>query len=166
MYAIVEIAGFDYKVKKGDKISVPHQDAEEGAKLEFSTVKLLKDDAELKINPTAKVVAKVLGHRRGKKVIVYKFKKRKGYRRKGGYRDMRTDLEVTAISSGKAAAPVKSTKQEKPAATDKAKTSKPETSAKAGVKEKKTAKGTTTAKPRSRKPASGKAESKKATEKE
>lgn len=100
MYAIVEIAGFDYKVKPGDKISVPHQSSEAGAELEFTKVKLLNDDKELRFSPEAKVKVRVLGHRKGKKVIVYKFKKRKGYRRKQGYRDMLTDIEVTAITTG------------------------------------------------------------------
>ncbi|MBD3286015.1 50S ribosomal protein L21 [candidate division WOR-3 bacterium] len=123
MYAIVEISGFDYKVKPGDRISVPHQDAKEGSKLKFTSVKLLKDD-ELKINPDATVITEVLSHRKGRKIIVYKFKKRKGYRRKTGYRDMLTDLKVTAIKPGtsnkgktpaKGGESVKATETSKPA---------------------------------------------------
>jgi len=98
MYAIVEIAGFDYKVKPGDQITVPHLPNQAGQELEFSRVKLLRDEKELRLSPKASVKAKVLGHHRGKKVIVYKFKRRKGYRRKIGYRDSLTDLEVTAIT--------------------------------------------------------------------
>jgi large subunit ribosomal protein L21 len=101
MYAIIEIAGFDYKVKPGDKITVPHLPNQPGEELEFSKVKLLKDEKEVILSPKASVKAKVLGHRRGKKVIVYKFKRRKGYRRKQGYRDTLTDLEVTAITPEK-----------------------------------------------------------------
>jgi len=97
MYAIVEIAGFDYKVKPGDRITVHHLPNQAGEELEFSRVKLLRDDKELRLSPKASVKAKVLGHHRGKKVIVYKFKRRKGYRRKIGYRDSLTDLEVSAI---------------------------------------------------------------------
>ncbi|MBN2378710.1 50S ribosomal protein L21 [candidate division WOR-3 bacterium] len=100
MYAIVEIGGFDYKVKPGDKITVNHQAQEVGAELEFTSVKLLVDEGDLKTSPDAKVKARVIGHRRGDKVLVYKFKKRKGYRRKQGHRDMLTDLEVIAVSKG------------------------------------------------------------------
>lgn len=99
MYAIVEIAGFDYKVKPGDKITISHIAKGQGEDLEFSKVKLLNDGNELKFSPEATVKARVIGHRRGGKVIVYKFKKRKGYRRKLGSRDFLTDIEVTAINS-------------------------------------------------------------------
>lgn len=98
MYAIVEIAGFDYKVKPGDRITVPHLPNEPGDKVEFSDVKLLRDKEELKLAPKASVKAKVLAHHRGKKTVVYKFRKRKGYRRKLGYRDSLTELEVTSIT--------------------------------------------------------------------
>jgi large subunit ribosomal protein L21 len=100
MYAVVNIAGFDYKVKPGDRISIPYLEADKGKEVEFPQVKLLNDDKELKLSPKAIVKAKVVGHRRGKKVIVYKFKKRKGFRNKAGYRDMLTDIEVTAITPG------------------------------------------------------------------
>jgi large subunit ribosomal protein L21 len=98
MYAIVEIAGFDFKVKPGDRISVPCLPNEPGDEVEFSEVKLLKDKEELKFAPKASVKAKVLAHHRGKKVVVYKFKKRKAYRRKLGSRDSLTELEVTSIT--------------------------------------------------------------------
>lgn len=100
MYAVVKIAGFDYKVKPGDKISVPYMEADKGKEVEFSQVTLLRDEKELKFSPKAVVKARVIGHRRGKKVIVYKFKRRKGYRNKSGYRDTITDIEVTAITPG------------------------------------------------------------------
>lgn len=101
MYAIVEIAGFDFKVKPGDVIAVPHLDNAQGAEVEFSQVKLMGDEKELKFSPKASVKARIIAHRKGKKVLVYKFKKRKGYRRKIGYRDMITDLEITAITPAK-----------------------------------------------------------------
>jgi len=101
MYAVVEIAGFDYKVKPGDKISVPHLAHKEGEEVEFSTVKLLRGEKGLEFSPQATVKARVLRHRRGKKLLIYKFKRRKGYRRKRGYRDALTDLEVTAITPAK-----------------------------------------------------------------
>lgn len=101
MYAIVEIAGFEYKVKPGDRITVPHLGADADTELEFTSVKLLKDDEKLHIAPKAVVKARVLGRRQGKKLIVYKFKRRKGYRRKIGYRDTLTDLEITDIAADK-----------------------------------------------------------------
>ena len=100
MYAIVEIAGFDYKVKPGDHINVPHQSSDAGAELEFTKVKLLHDDVKLHYSPDASVKARVLKHHRGDKVIVYKFKKRKGYRLKRGYSDTLTSIEVLEIKTG------------------------------------------------------------------
>ncbi len=98
MYAIVKIAGFDYKVAPGDKIRVPFlAKEEEGNELEFSEVKLLCTEEDLDLAPKALVKAKVLGHNRHKKIIVFKFKKRKGYRRKLGHRAKFTNLEVTEI---------------------------------------------------------------------
>lgn len=101
MYAVVEIAGFDYKVKPGDKIRVPRITQEKGTELEFSNVKLLKDGEELVVAPKAKVKALVLEHKQGKKVIVFKFKRRKDYRRKIGFKPSLTELEVTSIEPGK-----------------------------------------------------------------
>ncbi len=101
MYAVVEIAGFDYKVKPGDRIRVPHISQEKGTELEFSDIKLLKDGEELVFAPKAKVKARILEHRQGKKVIVFKFKRRKDYRRKMGFKASLTELEVTSIEPGK-----------------------------------------------------------------
>ncbi len=99
MYAVVEIGGFEYKVKQGDRIRVPHLATQQGSDLEFSRVKLLRDDDSLKLAPQAVVKARVLGSGKDKKVIVYKFKRRKGYRRKLGSRDTFTELEITDIKA-------------------------------------------------------------------
>jgi large subunit ribosomal protein L21 len=99
MYAIVNIAGFDYKVKPGDRIRVPNISEDTGAELEFLNVKLLKDEEKVQISPKAKIKARVLDRMRGKKVIVFKFKKRKEYRRKIGFKSSLTELEVTSIES-------------------------------------------------------------------
>ncbi|NLI98684.1 50S ribosomal protein L21 [bacterium] len=99
MYAVVNIAGFDYKVKPGDRIRVPNISEDTGAELEFSNVKLLKDEEKVHFSPKAKIRARVLEHKRGKKVIVFKFKKRKEYRRKIGFKPSISELEVTSIES-------------------------------------------------------------------
>lgn len=101
MYAVVEICGFEYKVKTGDRIRVPHLNSEKNSEVEFSKVKLLADDESLKLTPQAVVKARVLGSGKDKKVIVYKFKRRKGYRRKLGSRDTFTELEITDIKAVK-----------------------------------------------------------------
>lgn len=97
MYAVVRIGGSDYKVKPGDRITVPDLPRDKKEELEFAEVKLLSDDKGLKLSPRAVLRAKVLAQRRGKKKVVYKFKRRKGYRRKLNHRDTLTDLEVISI---------------------------------------------------------------------
>ena len=86
MYAIVEIAGQQFKVAKDQKVFVHRLDAEEGSKVNFDNVLLLADDKNITIGAPAingaSVEAKVLKHLQGDKVIVFKKKRRKGYRKK------------------------------------------------------------------------------------
>jgi large subunit ribosomal protein L21 len=101
MYAVVEIAGKQFKVASSDVIRVPRLDVEIGKKVEFDKVLLLADDGTVKVgNPTvggAKVEAKVLAHGKDEKVIVFKKKRRKGYRVKRGHRQPFTEIEVSKI---------------------------------------------------------------------
>ena len=86
MYAIVEIAGQQFKVERGNKVYVHRLDANEGAKVEFDKVFLIENDGKISIgSPTvdgAKVAATVIEHVKGDKVIIFKKKRRQNYRRK------------------------------------------------------------------------------------
>jgi large subunit ribosomal protein L21 len=114
MYAIVEIAGQQFKVEEGKKIFVHRLEAEEGKELEFDKVLLIEDEGKITIGePTIKdavVEGKVLDHMRGDKVIVFKKKRKKGYRIKNGHRQNFTQVEILSINgkgSPKKAAPKK-----------------------------------------------------------
>lgn len=101
MYAIVEIAGQQFKVEKDKKIFVHRLDANEGDALEFEKVLLVDNEGSITIGtPTvkgAKVTAKVLDHVKGEKVLVYKKKKRKGYEKLNGHRQQFTRILIEAI---------------------------------------------------------------------
>jgi large subunit ribosomal protein L21 len=105
MYAIVEIAGQQFKVEAGKKIFVHRLEAEEGKKVEFDQVLLLEEDGKITIGePTineAVVEGIVLDHMRGDKVIVFKKKRKKGYRIKNGHRQNFSQVEILSIN-GKA----------------------------------------------------------------
>jgi len=101
MYAIVEIAGQQFKVEEGKKIFVHTLDAEEGKNLEFDRVLLLEDNDKVLVGePTVKdivVEGKVLTNVKGDKVIVFKKKRKKGYRVKNGHRQNFTQIEIVRI---------------------------------------------------------------------
>jgi len=102
MYAVVDVAGSQYKVQEGDHIRVPRLSSEAGEKLTFDHV-LLVGGEETRIGTPkvegAAVEASVLGHGREGKVIVFKMKRRKGYRRKNGHRQPYTELQIDKISA-------------------------------------------------------------------
>ena len=114
MYAIVEIAGQQFKVEKDQQIFVHRLDAKTGSKISFDKVLLTDDNGKVNIGkPTVSgvsVSAKVLEHLKGDKVVVFKKKRRKGYRVKNGHRQYLTKIEIDKI--GKSAAK-KSAKKEK-----------------------------------------------------
>jgi large subunit ribosomal protein L21 len=101
MYAIVEIAGQQFKVEKEKKLFVHRLDAEQGDSVDFEKVLLVDNDGKVAIGtPTvkgAKVTAKVLEHVKGDKVIVFKKKRRKGYKKKNGHRQLFTQIQVENI---------------------------------------------------------------------
>lgn len=101
MYAIVEIAGKQFKVEKDQKVYVHRLDAEEGAQVEFNQIMLVDVDGAVKVGvPTvegAKITAKVLSHLKGDKVIVFKKKRRKGYKKKNGHRQYLTQIQIEEI---------------------------------------------------------------------
>jgi len=102
-YAVIEFKGFEYRVKENGVITVQKVDKKEGENVEIDTVLLVrKGDKTLVGTPYvegAKVIAKVLGDRKTPKVIAFKFKRRKNYRRKKGHRQILTELKIEKIIS-------------------------------------------------------------------
>jgi len=120
MYAIVEIAGQQFKVAKDQKVFVHRLQSEEGSKVSFDNVLLLNDGKITVGAPAIKgavVTAKVLSHLKGDKVIVFKKKRRKGYRVKNGHRQFLTEIQIESIS-GKAPAKKAAPKKEAKPADD------------------------------------------------
>ena len=101
MYAIVEIAGHQFKVEKDQKVFVNRLQTEEGKKVTFDNVLLLGDGDKVTVGAPAidgaQVSAKVLKHLKGDKVIVFKKKRRKGYRVKNGHRQSLTEIVIESI---------------------------------------------------------------------
>ena len=120
MYAIVEIAGQQFKVAKDQKVFVNRLPEAEGEKVQFSNVMLLEDGKNITIGAPAiegaAVEAKVIKHLKGDKVIVFKKKRRKGYRVKNGHRQYLSEIVIEGIvaSGGKAPAKKAATKAAKP----------------------------------------------------
>ncbi|MHB1048803.1 MAG: 50S ribosomal protein L21 [Bacteroidota bacterium] len=102
MYAVVEIAGQQFRVNPSEKLYVPKLEGDVDSVVKFDKVLLLSNDKEIKVgNPVIKgstVEAKVLGHVKDDKVIVFKKKRRKGYRVKRGHRQQYTQIEITSIN--------------------------------------------------------------------
>ena len=101
MFAVVEIAGKQYRVAPNDKIVVPLLKEKAGAQVKFERVLLLGDEKGTTVGkptvPGAAVVASVLEPVRDRKVMVFKKKKRKGYRVKRGHRQTYTEVQITTI---------------------------------------------------------------------
>jgi large subunit ribosomal protein L21 len=102
MFAIVEIAGQQFKVEKGQQLFVHRLSGDEGASVELSNVLLKDDNGNVTVGtPTvanASVKAKILKHLRGDKVIIFKKKRRKGYKVKNGHRQSFTKIEIENIA--------------------------------------------------------------------
>ena len=106
MYAIVEIAGHQFKVSKDLKVYVNRLASEEGSKVTFDKVLLLDDNGTITLGAPAiegaSVEAKVLQHLKGDKVIVFKKKRRKGYKKKNGHRQSFTQILIEGIVAASA----------------------------------------------------------------
>ena len=130
MYAIVEIAGQQFKVVQDQKLFVHRLADKEGAKVSFDKIYLLDDGKKVTLGAPvitgASVEAKVVSHLKGNKVIVFKKKRRKGYRVKNGHRQALTELVIEKIKSSVAKAKVAPEKAVKavPAKTEKKATAK------------------------------------------
>lgn len=101
MYVIVEIQGQQFKAEAGKKLYVHRIEAERGASVEFANVLLVDNNGDLKIGAPAvegaKVICEVLSHLKGEKVIVFKKKRRKGYKKRNGHRQSFTQVLVKEI---------------------------------------------------------------------
>lgn len=124
MYAIIESCGKQYKVSEGDVVFFEKLGTEEGKKVTFKEVVLVSDDKKVEVGAPyvkgAKVEGKVVEHGKGKKIIVYKYKAKKNYRRTQGHRQPYTKIQITKI----ALTAEKATKAEETATTKKATTKK------------------------------------------
>ena len=100
MLAIVKIAGQQFKVTKDQTLYIPFQDGGVGDKVEFSDILLLDDQGKLSVGATVKgtVKAEIVDHVQGDKVIAFKMKRRKGFRKKKGHRTLYTQIKVTDIA--------------------------------------------------------------------
>ena len=116
MYAIVEIAGQQFKVSKSDKLFVNRLSKKEGEKISFDNVLLIDDGKNVKVGEPklsgAIVNAKIITHLKGDKTIVFKKKRRKGYRVKNGHRQFLTELLIEDVSENGAKTNVKSKTKE------------------------------------------------------
>ena len=101
MYAIVEIAGHQFKVEKDQKVFVNRLTTDEGEHVSFDNVLLIGNGSDVTVGAPAidgaQVSAKVLKHLKGDKVIVFKKKRRKGYRVKNGHRQSLTEIQIESI---------------------------------------------------------------------
>lgn len=101
MYAIVEIAGQQFKVEKDQKLFVHRLDAERGSVVEFDKVLLIDNDGNVTVGaPTisgAKVTAEVVSHVKSDKVLVFHKKRRKGYRKLNGHRQCMTEVKINNV---------------------------------------------------------------------
>lgn len=102
MYAIIATGGKQYRVAQGDVIYVEKLDAAENDSVSFDVL-LVEKDGDLKVGAPlvegAKVEGKVLQQGRGEKIVVFKYKSKKNYRRKQGHRQPFTKVEITAINA-------------------------------------------------------------------
>lgn len=101
MLAVVKIAGQQFKVKAGDSLYVPHIDGNDGDKVEFSEVLLTDNAGTISVGTGVKAVVKaeiVSSLIQGDKVIAFKMKRRKGFRKKHGHRTHYTKIKVTDIA--------------------------------------------------------------------
>ncbi len=141
MYAIVEIAGQQFKVEKDQRYFVHQLEGKAGSNVTFDQVLLLDDNGKVSVGAPAvngvQVTAKIVQHLKGDKVIVFKKKRRKGYAVKNGHRQRLTEISIQEIgkkAAPKKAVPPKKETVEKKAAPKKTATAKKATPAKSVAK--------------------------------
>ena len=121
MYAIVKTGGKQYTVKPGDVVEIEKLPVEEGEEVELPVI-FVADGDKIEADPekaaATKVTAKVLSQFKGKKQLVFKFKKRKGYKKLKGHRQQLTKVRITAVGADKYEAPAKAAKAEEAASEE------------------------------------------------
>ena len=131
MYAIIESCGKQYKVTEGDVVFFEKLDVEEGKKVTFDSVVLVSDDKKVEVGTPyvkgVKVEGKVVSHGKGKKILVYKYKAKKNYRRTQGHRQPYTKVEITKIKTAAEKAEAKTETKTAEKKTTASKTTKKET---------------------------------------
>jgi len=156
MYAIVEIAGQQFKVEKDQQIFVHRLEGKEGSKVNFDKVLLTSDGKKVEVGAPAvkgvSVSAKIVEHLKGDKVIVFKKKRRKGYKVKNGHRQSMSKIQIEGIGATKAASATKASAKDAPKAAAKkdvssTKAKAPKASAKAAAPKAKAESKTATKKP-------------------
>ncbi len=133
MYAIVEIAGQQFKVEKDQQVFVHRLEGDESSKVEFDRVLLIEDKGKVSVGAPAiegaRVTAKIVKHLKDDKVIVFKKKRRKGYKVRNGHRQYLTEIKIDGIklkgATKKAAPKAEKVEAEKPAKEAPAKEAKP-----------------------------------------
>ena len=101
MFAIVKIAGQQFKVQEGQNLYVPHIDGKSGDKVEFSEVSLVDNDGKLSLGSDIKAIVKaeiINDLVKGDKVVAFKMKRRKGFRKKHGHRTQYTKIKIESIA--------------------------------------------------------------------
>ena len=160
MYAIVEIAGLQYKVEKDQRLYVNRLNVEEGKKVKFDRVLLIEDSGDVKVGAPvidgAVVEATVNGEVKGDKVLVFKKKRRKGYQKMNGHRQIFTSITINKITAKAPAKKAAAKATEEKEAAPKAAAKKP------AAKKATTAKKTAAKKPATKKAAPKKTAAKKA----
>ena len=137
MYAIVEIAGQQFKIEQDQQIFVHRLEAKEGSKVDFDKVLLMDNAGKINVGAPvikgAKVIAKILEHLKGDKVIVFKKKRRKGYKVKNGHRQYLTKIEILKIDENASVTKEVGPKKEAKPVVDKAPVAKKPAAEKAPV---------------------------------
>ena len=100
MFAVVKIAGQQFKVQKDQTLYVPHVGGNAGDKVEFAEVLLVDNDSKITIGDAVKAIVKaeIVNHVQGDKVIAFKMKRRKGFRKKHGHRTHYTQIRISEIA--------------------------------------------------------------------
>ena len=169
MYAVIETGGKQYRVQEGDVITVEKLKVEAGDKIEFDKVMVLSDGKEIQVGAPylaeTKVFGSVVENGKAQKVIIFKYKSKKDYRKKQGHRQPYTMVEITSLT-GEAKEPTKKAAVKTVDAAQAAPAAEKKTAAKKPAAEKKTvaAKATADKPAAAKKPAAKKPAAKKVTE--
>jgi len=118
MFAIINIAGKQFRVEEGDQIKVPHLSTDAGKSLAFDKVLLVNDGKKVQLGSpllsNASISATVVEHGRGRKIRIFKKKRRKGYRRNNGHRQNYSLIKIDSISTTSKKKSTKKTKEKTP----------------------------------------------------